>query len=281
MNTPITSLRATRLSLSGAFVAALGFFALFSSVHAAPVTSWTKTAGATTITGLTTDSPVFGDGTANSGNGYQINAALPSAYTLAAVGDSLSFTGSATFDLNTGAGSDQFRFGLFDTNDQSGTTGWLGYFATNSGTGANPNGRLWERKTGNTAAYFNNGVSAVDELMFRSGTPSNTFAAGTYSFDLTVTRTETGLSVFWSIIGTSLTYSISGTYADATPQTYTFDRVGFMSGGGLNADQVSFSNVDLTYTAAIPEPASAALLLAVGAGLLTVVSRRRGASRTV
>ncbi|MFH1497134.1 MAG: PEP-CTERM sorting domain-containing protein [Verrucomicrobiota bacterium] len=262
--------------------AVIGLFALSSHAYADSVTSWTKTAGGTTIAGLNSASPIFGDGTAGSGNGYQINAALPSVYTLATVGDSLAFSGSVTLDLGAaGAGSDQFRFGLFDTNGSGDVNGWLGYFATNSGSGGNPNGRLWERKIDNTAAYFNNGVTGADERQFSAGVPASTsttstFLSGTYDFSLALTRTADGLSVAWSIIGTDGTnYTISGVYADATALTYDFDRVGFMTGGGLNADQVTFSNVDLTYTSAIPEPASTAVLLASVAGLATLSSRRR------
>ncbi len=262
--------------------AVVGLLVLSASAYADPVTSWTETTGGTIITGLDSASPVFGDGTAGSGNGYQINATLPSTYTLGTVGDSLVFSGSVTMDLGTaGAGSDQFRFGLFDTNGSGDVNGWLGYFATNSGTGGNPNGRLWERKADNTAAYFNNGVTGADERQFSAGVPASTdststFLSGTYDFSLALTRTADGLSVAWSIVGTGGTnYTISGVYADATALTYDFDRVGFMTGGGLNADQVTFSNVDLTYTSAIPEPASAAVLLASVAGLVTLSSRRR------
>jgi len=258
--------------------AVAGLLVLSTSAQADPVTSWTKTTGGTVITGLNTASPVFGDGTAESGDGYQINATLPSTYTLGTVGDSLVFSGSVTMDLGAaGAGSDQFRFGIFDTNDSTNNNGWLGYFASNSGTGGNPEGRLWERKEVTTTAYFNGDqILSVDQRQQIAGSPSNTFVSGTYDFSLALTRTADGLSVAWSIVGTGGTnYTISGTYADASALTYDFDRVGFMTGGGLNADQVTFSNVDLTYTSAIPEPASAAVLLASVAGLVTLSSRRR------
>lgn len=139
--------------------------------HATPVSSWTKSAGSTAITGLDTANPVFGNGTANSANGYQIYATLPETYTLSAVGDTLTFSGSVALTIAGDSGADQFRFGLFNTHSSSTTNGWLGYFATNSGTGANPNGRLWERTATNTTAYFNNGAGMADERQAFAGTP--------------------------------------------------------------------------------------------------------------
>lgn len=264
-------------SLLRAPVALLGLAAVFAfapSAQAVLVTTWTQSTG-TNATGLTTSSPVFGTGATGSGNGAQIYATTPT-YTLAAVGDSLTFSGSVSLTLNAAAGADQFRFGLFDNNAQAGTTGWLGYFATNSGTGGNPNGRLWERMSGNTTAYFNNSqtptVAAAERQAF-AGT--GTFGSDTYDFSLSLTRTETGLSVVWSIVGTgSIAYTIGGTYNDSSALTYSFDRVGLMSGGGLNADQVSFSNLDLTYVAAVPEPSSWAALAGL-AGLVCAASRRK------
>src|SRR5690606_25900586 len=97
-----------------------------------------------------------------------------------------------------------------------------------------------------------------------SGT--STFLAGTYNFSMAATRTDTGLSVVWSIVGTGDTnYSISGTYSDTSANTYAFDRVGLMTGGGLNANQVSFSGLDTTFVAAVPEPAAWATLAAAAA----------------
>ncbi|AHF92349.1 glycosyltransferase family 1 [Opitutaceae bacterium TAV5] len=251
----------------------------FSAAHAAPVSSWTKTTGGSAITGLDTASPVFGDGTASSGNGYQIYAALPETWTLAAVGDSLSFSGSVSFTIDGNAGSDQFRFGLFDTHGSNNNTGWLGYFATNSGTGGNPNGRLWERKDGNTTAYFNNADVSASELQAFAGNPATTFGTGTYAFSLSLERTDTGLRVTWSITGTgSTTYSIGGTYNDATPLTWSFDRVGLMSGGGLNAAQASFSDINATFASAVPEPSTWAMLAALFV-LVSACLLRRHSSR--
>lgn len=252
-------------------LAALGLLTACTSMQAAPLTQWTQSFG-TNASNLSSSSPVFGNGTAGSANSQRIWAAAPSEYTLTSVGDMISFSGSVTFNVSTSLASDQFRFGLYDSNGQSGTDGWLGYMASNSGTGGNPNGRLWERNAGNTTTYADNGVASATQRQAPGGTPSNSFAAGTYDFSLSATRTASGLNVTWSILGTGSTiYSIGGTYVDTTPLTYTFDRVGLVTVGGASIAQVNFSNVDLT---AVPEPHSMALL-AGSALILGAFGRRR------
>jgi hypothetical protein len=47
-------------------------------------------------------------------------------------------------------------------------------------------------------------------------------------------------------------------FVDTSAVTTTYSVVGFLNGGGINADQVTFSNVDVTFTP-IPEPATWAL----------------------
>lgn len=265
---------ASRLRVSHG-IAVLGLLALPSLAHAELLSSWTQSTG-TGATNLNTASPILGNGSADSGDGQQIYATATS-HTLTSVGDSIALTGSVTFSGLVNAGSDQFRFGIYDANGQSGTTGWLGYFATNSGIGANPNGRLWERDAANTTGFGSNGTGSATQIKAVSGTPSNTFASGTYTLSLVATRTATGLDLAWGIVGTDVTYSLSSTFADTTAQTFTFDRVGIFTGGGLNASQVSFSNLDLTYTSAIPEPASFALALGAAACMMTVCRRRQRA----
>lgn len=254
------------------FLTAFGLLSVCASAQAAVLTNWTQSAGSNGSS-LNTSSPVLGNGTSGSGSNQQIWAATPSSYTLASVGDMLVLSGVVTFNLSAAAGSDQFRFGLYSSNGNTGANGWLGYFASNSGSGANPNGRLWERDAGNTTAFGSNGTGSATQRMAVAGVPTNSFLSGTYNLSLSATRTDTGLSVAWSIIGTGgTTYSISGTYVDTTALTYGFDRVGIFTGGGLNANQASFSNMDITYTA-VPEPHSFALL--AGSGLVLGVFHRR------
>jgi hypothetical protein len=61
------------------------------------------------------------------------------------------------------------------------------------------------------------------------------------------------------------------TFIDTTPQTYTFDYVGFLVGDFINADQASFTNVRAT---PVPEPAATTAAAAL-ASLLFATTRRR------
>ncbi len=275
LNPMKSTMTASSLRVSRA-ITTLGLLALPALAHAELLSSWTQYTGSIT-SDLNTASPVIGNGTTESADDQTIYAASASPYTLATVGDTITLSGGVTFTNLNAPQADQFRFGLYDVNGQSGATGWLGYFATNSGTSTGQTySRLWERDNPNSGS-FGSGAGAT-LVGTANATPGNlSFATGSYTFSLTATRTASGLDLAWTILGTNVTYSVSGTYSDATPQTYTFDRVGIFTGGGLNADQVSFSNVDLTYTSAIPEPASAAVVLASVAGLLTFASRRRRA----
>ena len=218
----------------------------------------------------------MGNGAAESADSQNIYAATPS-YTLVNVGDSVTLSGSVTFSNLATPQADQFRFGIYDVNGQSGATGWLGYFASNSGTSTGPTySRLWERNNPNTGS-FGSGTGATT-IANVNATPSNTsFVSGTYSFSLAATKTATGLALTWTLINSNpATSSVSGTFTDTTPQSFTFNRVGIFTGGSLNASQVSFSNVDFTYASAIPEPASwTALAGLAGAGFAAMRRKRR------
>jgi hypothetical protein len=259
-----------------ALATVVGFLVPPSTARATLVTTWTQNAGSNG-SNLNTASPVLGTGATDSGDNQQINAATASSYTLSSVGDSVSLTGGVAFTGLATPQADQFRFGLYDVNGQSGTTGWLGYFATNAG---NPSGgtgptvsNLWERSNPNSGS-FGSGTGAVS-ISSVGATPSGSaFVSGNYTFSLTITRVSTGLELGWSMTGTDVTYSFSKTIIDTTPQTYTFNRVGIFTGGGLNADQLSFSNIDVTYASAVPEPASWAGIAAAVA-LAAACMRRR------
>ena len=262
---------------SAAVLGTLAAFAFATSGHAALLDSWTQFSGSIS-SGLNTSAPVLGNGSADSADSQTIYAASASSHTLAATGDKVTLSGSVTFAGLSTPQADQFRIGIYDVNGQSGVTGWLGYFATNTGAptgGTGPSAsRLWERSSPN-AGSFGSGTGAIS-VATANATPSNgAFASGTYTFSVSATRTATGLDLAWSFVSAGLGYSVSGTYSDATPQSYVFNRVGIFTGGSLNAAQASFADVDLSFTpAAVPEPASAAALAGL-AGLALVAGRRR------
>jgi hypothetical protein len=253
-------------------LAAVSLLSFATSASAAPLTSWTQDAGSIS-SGLNTASPILGNGTSDSADGQGIHA-VSSSFSLNTVGDSISLYGGVAFAGLATPQADQFRFGLYNVNGQSSISGWLGYFASNSGTSGGPTySRLWERNNPNSFSYGSG--SGATTISSANATPSNTaFASGSYTFSLTYTRVATGLQIDWTLLGTDVTYSVSGSFLDTTPQTYTFNRVGMFTGGGLNASQVSFSNISLDYTP-VPEPAVTGLLL--GGSLLFVLRRRRQA----
>lgn len=241
-------------SLSNVYFSALATLALgllAAPAHAAPVTTWTQYSGSIS-SGLDTSSPVLGNGTADSADSQSIYATV-NTITLASTGDSLTLSAGVNLSGLVTPQADQFRFGLYNVNGQSGATGWLGYFASNSGTSAGPTySRLWERDNPNTGS-FGSGTGATT-IANVTASPSNTsFVSGNYTFSLTLTRVATGLQIDWTLIGTNVSYTASGSYLDTTPQTYAYNRVGIFTGGGLNAAQASFSNVSVT---AVPEPAT-------------------------
>ena len=102
-----------------------------------------------------------------------------------------------------------------------------------------------------------------------AGSPSLT--DGTYSFSLSLTRQPAnGIALAWSLTRTSSAgYSLAGNFTDTTGSTFTFNRVGFLVGNTLNADQFSLSNVSVTL---VPEPAAFTLF---APGLAVLFGRRR------
>lgn len=276
MNNPmhpyaLTTHRSRKALPIGLALTVFGLALLPATSSAALLTSWTQSSG-TISSGLNTASPVLGNGTAESADGQTIWAATSTSLSLNSVGDSIKLSAGVTFSDLATPQADQFRFGLYNVNGSSNVNGWLGYFATNSGASAGDKySRLWERSNPNNFSFGSG--SGANLIANANAAPSNTaFASGTYTFSLTYTRVATGLQIDWTLIGTNLSYTVSGSFLDTTPQTYTFNRVGMFTGGGLNANQVAFSNIGVDFTP-IPEPTVAGLL--IGASLLLVTRRRR------
>jgi hypothetical protein len=77
----------------------------------------------------------------------------------------------------------------------------------------------------------------------------NFFDAGTYAFNMTVQRFGDE-----SLVKVAISNSVTGFaietpfYSESNPSrhTFAFDRVGFLSGSALNADQIRFSNIYVT-----------------------------------
>jgi hypothetical protein len=231
--------------------------------RATPVTNWTERLGDTPASGLDTASPTLGDGTPNSADAMSIYATIPTV-TLANVGEKVTLSGSATLSGIAG-NPNQFRWGLYSMNGSSDDTGWLGYMGNHGHTTNAAN--LLERTNPNTSWYMSSAGGAAPTIA--SGiAPATGFADGTYNFLLTLERTASGIQIDTSIIRSSDSKQFGLiSFEDTTPQTTTFDRVGILIGGVLDADQVQFSNIDVTFTAAPEAPPQIASFVGLGGGL--------------
>jgi hypothetical protein len=278
-------------------IPALGFFLAATISAQAALTidsaSWTNALGSASNSGLSATGITWGNNTntgATSGNVdncaiYAIidgdtGTAGNQNFTLG-LGETLTFAGTAELKSVTGTdGTIQFRFGLFDVNGSANVNGWLGYFAANTTISTQSGGGVYERILNNTNAYYS---SLSGNAVLASGAAATPVAGArltndTYSMSLSFTRaTATSLSISSSMIRTTggNNYVSVNNYTDSSVNSFNFNRLGFLAGSGLDADQVVLSNLSLT---AIPEPSSFAALAGLGAiGL--VASRRRRSVR--
>jgi hypothetical protein len=202
--------------------------------------------------------------------------AVPTTLTLASVGDQISLSGVATFNGGSPNGNTQWRLGLFyrDGRDQGGTEGlnWLGYFM---GAGHNTASTFYERNDPNTGMYAS-GTGAVGAA---SGNNPGAVNLANVGYDLSFNVLRSGVNELqfnFSIVRQGGGYSsISSLITDSSPTTFAFDRVGMLSGSSLNATEIRYDNLTVTYTP-VPEPSSLVLAALAWAGL--VAFRRRAAA---
>lgn len=256
-----------------------------AAAEAAPVTDFftLKASPATTLSGTgNTDDPVLGTG-ATTADAARMIGYFPD-ITLANTGDFITLSYGMSFTAGTIANaSDNWRYALYDRNGETAETtnsnlavvgndntdAFRGYWF---GVDTNPNptgvqGTLRERNVvdGSQDDPFAN--ASATNISTPTGTA--TLAAATaYTGTMTITRTGlTEVTITGSFTGNG---SNTWSFVDATAITFTYGVVGFLNGGNINADQVTFSNVLITTN--VPEPASMALL---GLGGLLVRRRRR------
>jgi hypothetical protein len=206
--------------------------------------------------------------------GYSTIGAAPTTLTLANVGDQISLSGVVSFFGGSPNGNSQWRIGLFSEGARSdlGTPGfnWLGYFF---GPGHNTASTFYERTDPNSGMYAS-GTGAVGA---GSGNNPGSIIAANTAYDLNFNILRSGLNELqfnfsFARQGGGYT-STSALITDATPTTFSFDRVGMLSGSSLNATEIRYDNLVVTYTA-VPEPTSLALALL---GLAGAVGFRRQA----
>ncbi len=214
------------------------------------------------ISEANTSSPIVGNGTSDSATQQMIHSAFPEV-TLARSGDKIVFTGSVTLTgtvnspLSSGSPKTQFRFGLF-AGDSAGPddNGWVGYSMSNRhGTSSGSGGTLARKPVGNTSAYLS--TAGQNSLGTQAGdnTSASLFNDDTYYMNLTIERSGNDLVISATLDGSNgFTQSISATDSTAQTQgTFSFNRLGFLLGMNLAADQATFSNLLVTFIpAALP-----------------------------
>jgi hypothetical protein len=239
---------------------------------AAPVTgTWIKVTGASMVlSNETTASPTWGDGNANNASASSIYSAFP-LVTLTNPGDRITLSGSVELTGIAG-GAENLRFGLYNANGKvpPDTTGWLGYFVQNgSGTGVV---KLNERNNPNTGAFASATTGAAQITTGTAPGSGVNLNDGTYDFTFSIERNaEAGVLISTSLKRRSDAVEFGGTsFVDPSPQTFDFDRVAYLATSGLAADKLQMTNVDVTFTAAVPVPVITASGFVEGAFQISV-----------
>lgn len=260
--------KAQSILVVAAIVMMLGAIAI--PAEAAPISNWKTFSGSPSNSGLNTNSPTIGDGTANNADNVQAGgqfgtASSPVSITLD-VGDIIELSGSVTLSGGTTT-ADNFRFGLFDG---------AAAFDANSATWSN-GGWLWELTddifTGRTNGGFGStggDASGTGATQTNTGGAFSADSAAAYEFFFSITRdSATTVDIIATLTGGDNAVDYTATTLDETTSLFTYSTVGFLFGGSLDLDQASFSNVQYTF---IPEPGSLAML---GLGSVLFLIRKR------
>jgi len=255
----------------------LALAGLSSAAISIDPSSWSQLVGGAALSGASSTGLVWGNNTntgpntGNADNSFLVatldgNTSIAGNQTVSInVGETLVYTGTVNLSgvTTSTTGSLQFRFGLFNSATQTSTGfGWLGYFVGN-GTSLTSGG-LYGKNTGNNDGFIvESGATALSTF---NGQAAN-LNDGPYTFSLSLQRTASSMIISTSFQQGGVSYASVESYVHtggAAPIVSTFDRIGFLAGSGLDADQVTLSNLSLNI---IPEPSSSALVLGA-AGLL-------------
>ncbi|MBA3480584.1 MAG: PEP-CTERM sorting domain-containing protein, partial [Pirellulales bacterium] len=245
-----SSIRALSMGVFSALAATM----ISASALAAPVTGWQvdpilEPTNPAPIAGAATASPTLGDGSPQSAANSAMFASFP-AITLAD-GEQITLTGSVTL-VGTTPSANNLRWGMFkDDGVAPDTGGWRGYIAeaSNGGSGGNmlvrnPAGtdfatQTFMSTTGGRSAALAAAVKSDADLL-----------DGTYQITMVAARFGNEMELRGSFIGGTDFKDVYRSATDADPARipagFQFDRTGFLSGGGLNADQLAFSNIDVS-----------------------------------
>jgi len=210
----------------------------FGHSTAQPVINWVTTNGDTGFTAgsAATNSPVTTDADAET-----IVGSFPSV--ILSVGQTIRLTGSVT--ITSGGGTlpgNQLRWGLFDAPGIPATgmgSGYVGVWAAANNGSAGLN-----RANGSTTNPFSGSAATVISTASDSD-------GGTANFNEALTFTLTITRVDATQIQTSASLTDGGdflvewpqTVSLASPASFTYDAVGFLLGGTLDASSAAFSDI--------------------------------------
>jgi hypothetical protein len=197
---------------------------------------------AASVTAANTNSPILGSGASNNADNVAMYAPMP--LVSLSDGQETVLTGSA--EMIGAASVGDFRWGLFkDDGVAPDTAGWLGYLGSAESI-------VWSKDPTGTAFASTTFASVAAGRGFTLGQMSepngHAFLPGTYAFKMTVQRFGNE-----SLVKVGITSSASGFaietpfYSESNParRTFALDRVGFLSGSALDADQIRFSGIDV------------------------------------
>jgi hypothetical protein len=226
-------------------LAALALSGETAATFAAPVTGWLvdPLLTAAALSAANTNAPSLGSGASNNADNAAMYALLP--LVSLADGQQIVLTGSAQM-VGTASVPD-FRWGLFkDDGAAPATAGWLGYIAS-------AESNVWSKDptgTSFTTATFASVASGRGALLGTATEPGgHPFDPGAYAFNMTVQRFGNEAAVKVAITNSATGFAIETPfYSETNParRTFAFDRVGFLAGSALDADQIRFSGIDVT-----------------------------------
>ena len=236
---------------------------MLGSADAAPIDTWNiardSDAGSVN-SGLSTDSPTFGDGSENNIDKSTFTGEFGETVSLA-VGETLTVTYGITL---TGGSNDStsYRFVVGDYGVTADLT-WTG--AWNFIVGQD----LYQGRTnGNIQSTGGNAV-ALGATQASTGSFAGD-SSSSYTLTWSITRdSATTVDLEASLVGGNGSLDQTYTKLDQTTSLFDYNGVGISFGGDSNMDQAVIANASFTV---VPEPGSLAL---IGLGGLCLNKRRR------